>query len=170
MRFAAHNVLGQDIIPASWTTNVWFPLIAAGILATILNFKRNATTALCVLQLGMLLATWNFSRGLTWMDSQLSARGVIAVSHTDIQSLRSTDLFAYDIPRGIHYGLNFYLRRDLPEWTTGSRGLVFSSWKAQSRLQAQGYVCQQHEVFPAAILCKPPDTSPAHPTGSGQPQ
>jgi hypothetical protein len=90
------------------------------------------------------------------MDPQLSARGVIAMSPADRQSLRSTDLFVYDVPRGIHYGLNFYLQRDISEWTVGARGLVFSSWKGQSKLQAHGYVCQQQGFFPAAVLCKGP--------------
>jgi hypothetical protein len=104
------------------------------------------------------------------MDPELSARGVISASHTDALSLSFTDVFVYDVSRGIHYGLNFYLRRDIPEWTAEARGPVFSSSKGQSKLQAQGYVCRQHEVFPAAILCKLPETSAAHPSGSGQPQ
>jgi 4-amino-4-deoxy-L-arabinose transferase-like glycosyltransferase len=169
-RFAAHRALGTDIIPAPWTTNVWLSLVVAGTLGAILNLRRNAVAALCTLQIGMLLATWSFSRGLTWMDPQLSARGVIAASHADAQSLSTTDLFIYDVPRGIHYGLNFYLRREIPEWTTRARGLVFSSWKGQSRLQTKGYVCEQHLELPAALLCKEPEGLPAHPPGGGQPQ
>jgi 4-amino-4-deoxy-L-arabinose transferase-like glycosyltransferase len=169
-RFAAHRALGTDIRPAPWTMSVLLPLILTGILGVILNLKRDAVAPLCALQIGMLLATWGFSRGLTWMDPQLSARGVISASHTDAHSLSSTDVFVYDVSRGIHYGLNFYLRRDIPEWTAEARGPVFSSWKGQSKLQAQGYVCLQHIVFPAAILCKLPETSAAHPSRSGQPQ
>ena len=155
-RFAAHHVLGTDILPAPWTMNVWLPLIVVGILGIILSLKRHDVAALCALQIGILLATWGFSRGLTWMDTRLSARGVIAANHVDVHSLFSADVFVYDVPRGIHYGLNFYLRRDLPEWTTGEPRLVFSSWKGQSRLQAKGYVCQEHLVFPTAFLCKRP--------------
>jgi hypothetical protein len=118
----------------------------------------------------MLLATLSFSRGLTWVDPQFSARGVITASHTDAQSLSTADVFVYDVPRGIHYGLNFYLRRDIPEWTSETRGFAFSSLKGQSRLQAQGYVCGQHVVFPAAVLCKAPEDLAAHPPGGGQPQ
>jgi 4-amino-4-deoxy-L-arabinose transferase-like glycosyltransferase len=169
-RFGAHHALGGDLLPARWTITVWIPLLIAGILAGILSLKHRLVAALCALQIGILVATWSFSRGLTWMDPQLSARGVIAANHTDVQSLRSADVFVYDVPRGNHYGLNFYLRREIPEWTTGARGLVFSSWKGQSRLQAQGYVCQQHEVLPAALLCKEPESLPAHASGGGQPQ
>jgi 4-amino-4-deoxy-L-arabinose transferase-like glycosyltransferase len=168
-RFAAHRVLGTDIVPAPWTMSVWLPLIVAGILGAILNLRRDATAALCALQIGMLLATWSFSRGLAWMDSQLSARGVISANRTDVHSL-STDVFVYNVPRGIYYGLNFYLRRDIPEWTTQAHGPVFSSWKGQSSLKAKGYVCQQHQGLPAAILCQPPQASAAHASGGGKPE
>jgi len=169
-RFAAHRVLGTDISPAPWITKVWLPLLIAGIIGGILSLKRHPVASLCVVQVGMLLATWGFSSGLTWMDPQLSARGVITASHTDLQSLRSVDVFVYDVPRGIHYGLNFYLHREIPEWMIGTRGLVLSSWQGQSRLQAEGYACQQHLVFPAAFLCKKTEALAAHPPGSGKPQ
>ena len=166
-RSAAHRFLGTDIIPAPWTTNVWFPLLIAGILGGILVLLRRPVSCLYAVQVGVLLAAWGLSRGLAWMDPQLSARGVIAASHTDAQSLASTDIFVYDLPRGIHYGLNFYLRREIPEWTTGAHGLVLSSWKGQSRLQREGYACQQHLVFPAAFLCKKAEVLAA-PAASGR--
>jgi len=169
-RSAAQRALGTDIIPAPWTTNVWFPLLIAGILGGILVLFRRPVTSLYAVQVGVLLAAWGLSSGLVWMDPQLSARGVIAASRTDVGSLASTDVFVYDLPRGIHYGLNFYLRREIPEWTTGARGLVLSSWKGQSRLQAEGYACQQHLVVPAAFLCKKAEALAAHAPGSGQPQ
>jgi 4-amino-4-deoxy-L-arabinose transferase-like glycosyltransferase len=168
-RFAAHHLLGSDILPAPWTTKIWLPLVVAGILAAILNVKHRVA-ALCVLQIGMLLATWSLSRGLTGMDPQLSARGVIKASHTELQSLHSANVFVHDVPRGIHYGLNFYLRRDIPEWTPGARGVVFSSWKGHSVLREQGYVCEAPLVFSAAFLCKEPEPLAANASSSGQPQ
>jgi 4-amino-4-deoxy-L-arabinose transferase-like glycosyltransferase len=169
-RFAAHRALGTDIIPAPWTTQVWFALLAAGILGGILALLRRPAACLCALQLGMLLATWNLSSGLALVDPQFSARGVITASHTDVQSLAVAGVSVYDVPRGIHYGLNFYAHREIPEWTNGARGLVFTSWKGQARLQSQGYACQLHLVFPAAFLCKEAKTLAADPPSSRQPQ
>jgi 4-amino-4-deoxy-L-arabinose transferase-like glycosyltransferase len=154
LRFATQRALGTDVVPAPWTMSAWLPLLISGILGVILTLKRHPFAALCTLQIAMVLATWSFSAGIAHMDSQLSARGVISAALTDPHSLSSAPVFVYDVPRGIHYGLNFYLRRDIPEWTTGAYGLVFSSWKGQSRLQAEGYVCQRHMVFPAAFLCE----------------
>jgi 4-amino-4-deoxy-L-arabinose transferase-like glycosyltransferase len=150
------HTLGQDISPVSWTKNVWLPLLLAGLLGSLLSVKRHPVAAICTLQVGMLLATWSLSGGLTWMDSQLSARGVLAASHMDVRFLTSSDVFAYDLPRGIHYGLNFYLRREIPDLSSGTQGLVFSSLRGRSALQTRGYVCEQHLVFPAAVLCRWP--------------
>jgi hypothetical protein len=169
-RYAAHRISGQGILSAPWTTNIWLPLLLASIAAIVLSAKRRAVAALCTLAIGMLLATWCLSRGLSWMDPQLSARGAITASGMDTESLRAADVFVYDVPRGIRYGLNFYLRREIPEWTSGAQGLVFSSWKGQSVLQARGYECQQHIVFPAAFLCKSPGSSAGHVSRGGQPQ
>jgi 4-amino-4-deoxy-L-arabinose transferase-like glycosyltransferase len=154
LRFATKHALGTDVVPAPWTTSVWLPLLISGILGGVLTLKHHPFAALCTLQIAMVLATWNFSAQIAHMDSQLSARGVISAAHADPHSLSSAPVFVYDLPRGIHYGLNFYLRRDTPEWTTGAYGLVFSSWKGRSRLQAEGYVCQRQIVSLAAFLCE----------------
>jgi hypothetical protein len=156
LRFTAHHTFGQDISPPSWTTNVWLPLLVTGILGSVLSAKHHVVAATCTLQVGMLLATWSLSGGLTWMDSRLSARGVLAASHMGVRFLPSRDVFAYDVPRGIHYGLNFYLRREIPELSSGTQGLVFSSWRGRSALQTRGYVCEQYLVVPAAVLCRWP--------------
>ena len=104
----------------------------------------------------MLLAIFGLSRSLVWMDPQLSARGVIRVAYTPVQSVPADKLFVHDLTRGIQYGLNFYLRRDIPHWNPQSRavGLVFTSWKGQQELKAAGFSCKQHLVYPAAILCQ----------------
>ncbi len=112
--------------------------------------------SICVLQIGVLLAILGLSRGLVWMDPQLSARGVIKVAYTQLQSLPADKLFVHDLTGGIQYGLNFYLRRDIPQWKPQSKavGLVFTSRKGQQKLKAAGFSCKQHIVYPAAILCE----------------
>jgi len=154
-RFAAHRILGQDILPAPWTGAVWPPLLLAGFVAAILAGLRRGVASLCVLQVGVLLAMSGFARGLVRMDPQLSARGVLEVAHAPLQSVPANKLFVHDLTRGMRYGLNFYLRREIPQWTQESKagGLVFTSLKGQQELKAAGYTCPQHIVYPAAILC-----------------
>jgi len=151
--YAAHRALGTDIVPAPWTANVELSLFVAALVAAILAI-RMASAALCVLQMGIVLAVWFFSSGLVWVDPLFSARGVINTSRESLRSLAAADIAVYDLPRGIHYGLNFYLRREMPEWSPGNSDAVFTSYKGQSVLTKAGYQCQSHLVFPAAILCR----------------
>jgi len=154
-QFASHRILGQDILPAPWTGAVWLPLLFAGVVAAIFVGLRRDIVSLCVLQVGVLLAILGLARGLVRMDSQLSARGVIEVAHVPLQSVPANKLFVHDLTRGMRYGLNFYLRREIPQWRQESKvgGLVFTSLKGQQELKAAGYSCKQHIVYPAAILC-----------------
>jgi len=154
-QFASHRILGQDILPAPWTGAVWLPLLFAGVVAAIFVGLRRDIVSLCVLQVGVLLAILGLARGLVRMDSQLSARGVIEVAHVPLQSAPANKLFVHDLTRGMRYGLNFYLRREIPQWRQESKvgGLVFTSLKGQQELKAAGYSCKQHIVYPAAILC-----------------
>ena len=154
-QFASHRILGQDILPAPWTGAVWLALLFAGVVAAIFVGLRRDIVSLCVLQVGVLLAILGLARGLVRMDSQLSARGVIEVAHVPLQSVTANKLFVHDLTRGMRYGLNFYLRREIPQWRQESKvgGLVFTSLKGQQELKAAGYSCKQHIVYPAAILC-----------------
>jgi 4-amino-4-deoxy-L-arabinose transferase-like glycosyltransferase len=169
-RFAAHRALGSDILPAPWFSQVSACLVFTGILAGIFVFLRRPVVSICAIQVGVLLATWSFSSGLVWVDPQFSARGVIAAGGVGINSLASEDVFVNDVPRGINYGLNFYLRREIPQWRTGMRGIVFTTSKRQSELQAAGYTCQAHLVLPAAILCSVTEPLPAYAPGGGKAQ
>jgi len=155
-QYAAHRILGEDILPAPWTGAVWFPLLLSGVVAVLFAGLRRNLVSICVLQLGVLLAIFGLSRGLVWMDPQLSARGVIRVAYAPLQSVPANKLFVHDLTRGIYYGLNFYLRRDIPEWMPQSKavGLVFTSWKGQQGLKAAGFSCKQYIVYPAAFLCE----------------
>jgi 4-amino-4-deoxy-L-arabinose transferase-like glycosyltransferase len=156
-RFAAHRILGEDILPAPWTSGVWFPLLVAAIVAAILVILGRSVTSICVAQIGVLLATLGLSSGIVWMDPQLSARGIInQVKYASLDAAPTGMLFVHDLPRGIHYGLNFYLHREVPQWTqqAKARGLVFTSLRSEQQLKSAGYSCQQYLVYAAAILCR----------------
>ena len=154
-RFASHPILGGDILPAPWTGAVWLPLLLAGVVAAILAGLERDAGSLAVLQMGVLLAILGLARGLVWMDPRLSARGVLEVTPVPWQSVPAGKLFVHDLTRGMQYGLNFYLRREIPQWRQESKAgaWVFTSWKGQQELKAAGYSCRRHIVYPAAVLC-----------------
>jgi 4-amino-4-deoxy-L-arabinose transferase-like glycosyltransferase len=172
-RFASHRILGQDILPAPWTTGVWLPLLVAALVGAVLAGTHRSAVAICALQIGVLLAIFELGGGLVWMDPQVSARGVIEAAQVTMESAALGGLFVYDLPRGINYGLNFYFHRELPQWTpeVQAQGLVFTSLKDEKQLKAIGYYCQLHLVYPAAILCREKgEDLLASPSGRGQPQ
>jgi 4-amino-4-deoxy-L-arabinose transferase-like glycosyltransferase len=155
-RFAAHRVLGQDILAAPWTRDVWIPLLLAALAAVILAGMKRSVPALCVLHIGLLLSVLGLYNGLRWTDSEWSARGVLEAAHTQLQSNPSDRLFVYNVPRGIQYGLNFYLHRELQQWAPNedATGFVFTSRKTTQALEASGYRCTKHIVYPTAVLCR----------------
>jgi 4-amino-4-deoxy-L-arabinose transferase-like glycosyltransferase len=172
-RFASHRILGEDILPAPWTTGVWLPLLVAALAGTVLAGTRRSAIAICAVQIGILLAVFELGGGLVWMDPQVSARGVIKVAQVPMESALLGGLFVFDLPRGIHYGLNFHFHRELPQWTpeVQAQGLVFTSLKDEQQLKAIGYSCQLHLVYPAAILCRARrEDSLVSPGRRGQPQ
>jgi len=173
VRYASRHILGQDILPAPWTTNVWLPLFISAAIAFICVARGRTNLATLAIHAGVLISILGIGKGLIWMDPEMSARGVLRATFVPVQSITSGTLYVHDLPRGIQYGLNFYLRRDIPWWSpdTGSHGYVFTSWKGQEKLRTLGYTCQQHLVFPAAILCsKDPGILPDSPPRSGQAQ
>ncbi len=70
-----------------------------------------------VLLMALLVEAANFAI-LPRVDHQISSR-TIARELLKVNP-SGDDVAIYDIPRAWRYGLNFYLHRDLPEWTPGS--------------------------------------------------
>ena len=161
--YVSNHILGQDILPAPWTISAWLPLILAGIAAATLATVRKTKIAMYTLHLALLLALLGLYGGLHWMDPKLSAKGIIKTAFPSSQTVPEKMVYAFDLPRGVHYGLNFYFHREIPGWNSQiePKGSVFTSWKGKQQLVSAGYSCQSQIVYPAAILCspKPPDSS-----------
>jgi 4-amino-4-deoxy-L-arabinose transferase-like glycosyltransferase len=96
-------------------------LVAFGCGVVIVIFamtkRPRAAFMLVVLLITSLVEIANL-KILPRLDRQLSSRSLaLELLNT---SPSEGDVATYDIPRAWHYGLNFYLHRDLPEWTPGS--------------------------------------------------
>jgi hypothetical protein len=142
-RFPAHRALSRD---------VWLPLAAAAVLVAVLSILKRSAAAISVAQAGTVLAIFGLGGALLGMDEQISARGVLLRTEINVRAIPGDMLFVHDLSRGIGYGLNFYLRRELPPWR-GSGGFVFTSLEGEKKLIEAGYSCPQALFPPAAILC-----------------
>jgi hypothetical protein len=69
------------------------------------------------------------------LDSQISSRPL--ARELLKASPSGEDVGVYDIPRAWRYGLNFYLHRDLPEWTPGSAEPAWVAGNISSDTQFQ---------------------------------
>ena len=142
-RFAAHGALSRD---------VWLPLAAAAVVAAVLSILNRSAAAISVTQAGTVLAIFGLGGALLGMDEQISARGVLKRTEINVRAIPGDMLFVHDLSRGIGYGLNFYLRRELPPWR-GSGAFVFTSLEGEKKLIEAGYSCPQEPFPPPAILC-----------------
>jgi len=88
--------------------------IAVGIAIIILSrVRQRAIISLSVISVCAILEIAGFVI-LPKLDPDYSARPVGTMLRSD---LRPDRLFEYNLPRSWHYGVAFYLGRELPEWT-----------------------------------------------------
>jgi hypothetical protein len=81
-----------------------------GVLA---NRKKHLAVPLCLLCVGAGVEFLNLAV-LPPLDSAYSARPYAELLSRD---LRPERIFTYDLPRSWNWGLAFYFRRELPEWS-----------------------------------------------------
>lgn len=107
-----------------------------GVLTAIFAVTRRPRAALLaiVLLITADVEIANF-KILPRLDSQISSRPLARELLKANPS--GEDVGVYDIPRAWHYGLNFYLHRDLPEWTPGSAEPTWVAGNISSDTQFQ---------------------------------
>lgn len=102
------------------------------------------------------------------LDAYYSARSVGTMLRHDLYPGR---LFTYELPRSWQYGLDFYLGRDLPQWSPDNfrAALVLTTPKGLAKLEQSGYVqgaineLYQEIVFVPIPIRPRPQRTPAEP-------
>ena len=158
-RYAWVTPLGVDILPAPWTLGVCAPLFLGALTGFVLILRRKTFVAAIAMQIALLLAILGFGSGLRSMDPQLSARGVLEAATNSGTETLPENVLVYRVPRGIWYGLNFYLHREIPEWDPAKaagafRTVVFVSSSKIKAVEQAGFSCPHAIVFPAAFACR----------------
>lgn len=100
------------------------------------------------------------------MDANISAR-TTARRMIAIQARQGGNLAVYKLHRAWHYGLNYYLKRDLPVWTPGSAtDLAVTTEAGLADLEAQGKVAQVLDrISRQAIIVRLREQAPAGENG-----
>ena len=112
---------------------------AAGISIVLLSRSRRRATIWFSLLLTCVLVEMAGTAVLPDLDPDISARPVGTMLQHDLYPQR---LFTYQLPRAWQYGLDFYLERDVGEWSPEdpNAALVLTTPRGLQNLQHQGYV------------------------------
>ncbi len=147
---------GQDIIPAPWHESIWVPLLLGGIISILIVWKKGADAALVCCTATLLLALAGLYGGLHWLDRLYSARQSAHDASVLYPVFDSSYAAVYQVPRGIQFGLNYYLRRETWDWSPGDATAkwVFTPYRGTALVERQGFRCPHYIVFPAAFPCE----------------
>ncbi|HET8923080.1 MAG TPA: glycosyltransferase family 39 protein [Candidatus Acidoferrum sp.] len=144
-------------------------MVLVGIAIGILAVRQRVPAAL-VLSATVVPFFMTIGTGDLWqLDAGVSARPAAqgAINHLPESELATAT--TYKLQRGLKLGLNFYLRRELSEWSppAGHSSIIFTAYKGSEELQQTGIRCLQYIPHPAVEICVDsskvmalPDSSP----------
>jgi 4-amino-4-deoxy-L-arabinose transferase-like glycosyltransferase len=164
-----------DIHPAPGVMQFYLLMILAGIVVAILAGLRHIRVAMVIgavtFPLFLALGTGNLSE----LDEGVSARSAAASAESHLPSAELLTASSYKLPRGLKFGLNFYLHRELPEWAppAGRSSVIFTTHAGSKELEHVGLHCFSYTAYPAVGICLDSSTGARlldGPTGSGKPQ
>jgi len=161
-----------DYSPA-WPFFLVEPLAPLTAIAAIaLGLRGRSSLALIVSALCLL---FTLGVGLTgeasWMlDRRTSARWATTVPEGLSREYWVTHVATYKLQRSFQYGLNFYIRNEVPEWSknTSERSWVFTTPGEMSELRAMGLECPHLMNLPSVVVCEVGKSADSH-RRSGQP-
>jgi 4-amino-4-deoxy-L-arabinose transferase-like glycosyltransferase len=127
-------------LAAAGRVKAWLVVAAAaGLLAVLLSLLRRPRSALIFTALFLASLTEAANRVLVpKLDPYLSPRAAAELVLDDSELAQQVQV--YRLHRAWHFGLNFYLKRELPLWQPDREGTawVFTSQEGQKEIQARG--------------------------------
>jgi len=160
-------------IQMEWTSFGWAPgvLTAGGLVVLMLSVPSKLASTLLVgaatVSATVLLTLAGPTRRS--LDQRLSVRPSIEAAAIVWKDFSPEHSSTYKLQRSFLFSLNFYFHRELSGWSPESQhGWVFASQSEISDLRNRGLNCPVVFWY-AVIVCEDPG-SPAHPSGSRQPQ
>ncbi len=132
------------------------PLVA--IAAIALGFRGRTSLALIVSALCLLFTLGVGLTGETsWgLDRSTSARWASTVPGGVSREYWATHTATYKLQRSFQYGLNFYLRKEVPEWSgnRSERNWVFTTPKEMDELGVMGLECPDVMNLASVVVCE----------------
>jgi 4-amino-4-deoxy-L-arabinose transferase-like glycosyltransferase len=133
-------------------------IIAAGGIPILImaNLRRGLALSVCALIVAIALALTGNAREL--LDLRYSARDAPKAARIVWNDYSQEGSSTYRLTRSFQYSLNFYLHRELPEWSPDRRtpGWVFAMAKEKAEMENLGLSCPLNSLRLAVIVCKDP--------------
>jgi len=142
--------------PVCGITRIWLLAVAGGIAVAVLALLRRARLALIALVCVTVFLVVEIDRFLPNLDPGISARDATQAVRNVWPDFSSEKATIWHLNRPFVYQLNFYFRRDLPEWQPQDPQSVWV-FVAKDNVKAAGVLgleCVKFAVYPAVIPCR----------------
>jgi 4-amino-4-deoxy-L-arabinose transferase-like glycosyltransferase len=130
-------------------------MFLAGIAVAILAARRRTQIAL-VAAAAALPAFMIFGAGdLGELDGGVSARPAVIGATRHLTQADLDRATSFRMKRGLAFGLNFYLHRELEEWspTSADKTIIFTTHAGSAELAHDGIPCFSYIAYPAVEIC-----------------
>jgi 4-amino-4-deoxy-L-arabinose transferase-like glycosyltransferase len=137
-------------------TLLWVSAIFGGIVIGVLAAGRRVRTSLFAALLTTLLLVAELDRFLPSMDASISGRSAARTVKMVWPELSLENTAIWQINRSFAYQLNYYARKEIPEWKPGDPrpALLFVAKGKQQEAASSGFRCAEFVVLPAVIPCR----------------
>ena len=149
--------------------------LGAAVVAILSLLRRNRTVAAMAATALLLPIFLTFGPDdLGQLDAGVSARRASQEAMALLLAPAVQHATSYKLSRGLKYGLEFYLRREVNEWNpSASHGtVIFTTRRGSAELQKLGISCSHYVAYQAVESCGITDAVRKLPNGSpdsGQP-
>jgi 4-amino-4-deoxy-L-arabinose transferase-like glycosyltransferase len=132
--------------------------VAGGVFVCVLSLWKPSKLALSVGVVTVLALLTAGTKDLWKVDRNISAREAATSLEGCWRKEKINAAKTYKLRRDYVYSLNFYLHRELSEWSPADgRDLpVFANHRSAIELRQQGFACGEYldyAIFPAVIVC-----------------
>jgi 4-amino-4-deoxy-L-arabinose transferase-like glycosyltransferase len=135
---------------------IWLSAIFGGMVVGVLAAGRRVRTSLFAALLTILLLVAELHRFLPQMDASISARYAACTVKIVWPELSLDNAAIWQINRSFAYQLNYYTRKEIPEWKPGDTrpALLFVAKGKQQEAANYGFRCVEFAAPPAVIPCR----------------
>ena len=160
--------------PASITAFADLMFLGAAAVAILSLMRRNHTTAAMAVTALLLPIFLTFGLDGLQLDPGVSARRASQEAMELLLAPALQQATSYKLSRGLKYGLEFYLHREINEWdsSAGHETVVFTTRRGSAELQQLGISCSHYVAYQAVDFCGITDAVrklPGRLNESGQP-